>query len=161
PSVAHIPQRLNLAAGKGGLPMVNMRWSLATIAIIGLGLFVAQGAGTAQEPPKAKELPRAAELVDVAALAARLGQRIAAGPKSSQVDPAPLGDDATFQRRLYLDLIGRIPSVAEVRGFLDNPRPDRRARLIQELMASPAFVNHFASVWRAWLLPENGNTQVE
>ena len=145
--------------------MVNMRLCLAMIALVGLALFVAEAAGWAQEPPTAKptarELPPAPEVLDVTALAARLDQWIAAGLKSAQVEPAPLGDDATFQRRLYLDLIGRIPSVAEVREFLDDSRPDKRARLIQELMASPGFVNHFASVWRSWLLPENGNTQVE
>ncbi len=66
-------------------------------------------------------------------------------------------DDAEFLRRVYLDLAGRIPSVAEARMFLDDKRPNKRARLVDELLASPRYAAHFTNVWRALLLPEAGN----
>jgi hypothetical protein len=44
--------------------------------------------------------------------------------------------------------------VAEAREFLDDRRPDKRARLVARLLAGPGYVNHFVNVWRALLLPE-------
>jgi hypothetical protein len=60
-------------------------------------------------------------------------------------------------RRVYLDVAGRIPSVAEARGFLGDKRPDKRARLVEQLLAGPSHVNHMTNIWRALLLPEAGN----
>src|SRR5262249_22579285 len=61
----------------------------------------------------------------------------------------------------YLDLVGRIPRVAEVHDFLDDKAPDKRARLVDRLLESPQFVVHFSNVWRAMLLPQNNNPQVQ
>ena len=47
----------------------------------------------------------------------------------------PVGD-LTFARRIYLDLIGRIPSSTEAHAFLEDTSADRRARLIDRLLAS-------------------------
>lgn len=57
-------------------------------------------------------------------------------------------DDETFLRRVYLDVIGRIPSLEESARFLANPSPDRRARLIDELLESPGFTSHMFN-WKA------------
>src|SRR5262249_43264513 len=62
-------------------------------------------------------------------------------------------DDAEFLRRAYLDLTGRIPSVAEARDFLADPRPDRRRRLIEALLQSPEHAGHFTALYRDLLLP--------
>jgi len=100
-------------------------------------------------PPDAAPPPRLA-----AALAAFIDQQIAAGWQANKVEPAPVADDAEFLRRVYLDLIGRIPGVAEARAFLEDRRPDKRQRLIEQLLGSQAHVNHFTNVWRDLLLPE-------
>ena len=59
--------------------------------------------------------------------------------------PAPEADDATLIRRLTLDLDGRIPTAAETRAYIASTDPDKRARLVDRLMASPAFVRHQAT----------------
>ena len=46
------------------------------------------------------------------------------------------------------------PSVAEARTFLEDKRTDKRARLVEELLAGPRYNTHFTNVWRALLLPE-------
>jgi hypothetical protein len=51
--------------------------------------------------------------------------------------PAPLADDATFLRRASLDVAGELPTPAEVRAFLADPSPDKRAKKIDELLARP------------------------
>ncbi|MEI8383151.1 MAG: DUF1549 and DUF1553 domain-containing protein [Planctomycetota bacterium] len=63
------------------------------------------------------------------------------------VVPAQLADDATFVRRVYLDLIGTLPSVAEVRTFLDDPRADKRSRLIDSLLERAEYVDYWSLRW--------------
>jgi hypothetical protein len=91
-----------------------------------------------------------------AALAEKIDQFLAARWNAEQVQPAPLADDAEFLRRASLDLIGRIPSVAEARAFLADPAPDKRRRLVKQLLSSPAHADHFTNAWRDLLLPEAG-----
>lgn len=91
---------------------------------------------------------------DVQALADKIDQAIAARWAAAKVQEAPVADDAAFARRVYLDVAGRIPSVAEVRTFLEDKRPDKRQRLVQRLLAGPAYVRHFTDVWRHLLMPE-------
>jgi hypothetical protein len=98
---------------------------------------------------------------DVRALARRIDQRIEAVLKEKKVAAAPPSSDAEFLRRVYLDVAGRIPSVAEARAFLDERRPDRR-RLVERLLASPAYANHQSAVWRAALVPQSQtNTELQ
>src|SRR5262249_6519366 len=74
--------------------------------------------------------------------AARIDQLITARLTDEKVPPAPLADDAEFLRRIYLDLTGRIPSVAQVRAFLKDQTPDKRQRLLEQLLESGAYVQH-------------------
>ncbi len=87
-------------------------------------------------------------------LTAKIDQRIEAVLKANGVTPAPLADDAEFIRRVYLDLAGRIPAVSEVRDFLADKSPDKRARVIDKLLDGPGYQRHFASLWRREWLPQ-------
>lgn len=98
---------------------------------------------------------------DVAALAARIDQLIEAGYEANGIKPAPVADDAEFVRRVHLDLAGRIPYVSEVHKFLDDPAPNKRRALVDELLRGPHYVNHFTNVWRALLLPQNNDQQIQ
>src|SRR6516164_3103729 len=70
---------------------------------------------------------------DVKALAAKIDERLASA-WGKAVKPAPLADDAEFFRRVHLDLTGRIPSVTEVRDFLDDDRPDKRRLWVDRIL---------------------------
>ena len=72
----------------------------------------------------------------------------------AKVRTAPPADDAEYLRRVYLDLVGKIPTAAEARDFLDDSGPDKRSRLVEELLDSPAYLTHATEVYRALLLPE-------
>ena len=52
--------------------------------------------------------------------------------------PAAIAEDATFLRRAWLALAGHVPSPLVVRPFLDDARSDKRARLVDELLAGGA-----------------------
>ncbi|MCC6419843.1 MAG: DUF1553 domain-containing protein [Gemmataceae bacterium] len=60
---------------------------------------------------------------------------------------APRCDDAAFVRRVYLDLLGTLPEPAEVAAFRKEPGADRRARLVDQLMKRPEFVDRWAYWW--------------
>lgn len=60
------------------------------------------------------------------------------------VPSAPLATDEEFIRRIKLDLAGRIPSPQDARAFLADPSPDKRARVINQLVGSPEFVDKWA-----------------
>src|SRR4051794_38015840 len=74
--------------------------------------------------------------------------------KEDGVKPAPPADDATFLRRVTLDLAGRIPTAAELKEFLADPGADRRVRLVDRLLASPAFVRHQVNEFEVLLAGE-------
>lgn len=65
--------------------------------------------------------------------------------KSRGVVPSAPADDATFVRRVTLDVIGNIPHAERVQRFLDDKAPDKRARYVAELLASPEYVSHWAA----------------
>lgn len=64
-----------------------------------------------------------------------------------QLSPAPLASDGEFVRRVYLDLIGTLPSPEEVRRFLASTDGDKRARLIDELLERPEYVDYWTLKW--------------
>ncbi len=107
-------------------------------ALAGCGLLVAAAALAA--PPS-----------DAAAL---IDRHLTAGWEAAKLTPAPPADDAEFVRRVYLDLAGRIPLATEARQFLDSNRPDKRRELVEHLLASSNYANHFTNVWRSLLIPE-------
>lgn len=92
---------------------------------------------------------------DVAMLAAVIDEQIEAAWRKHGVTPAPIADDAEFLRRVSLDLAGRIPSVWEVRAFLESTDPRKRRLVVDQLLESPAFFSHFAVKWRHLLIPDN------
>ncbi|MCI0685592.1 MAG: DUF1549 and DUF1553 domain-containing protein [Gemmataceae bacterium] len=81
------------------------------------------------------------------------GDALAQAPLSSRIDQeihqglqgtpaAAIASDGEFLRRVTLDLTGIIPSAAEARAFFKDPAKDKRAKLIDRLLASDGFARH-------------------
>lgn len=61
--------------------------------------------------------------------------------------PSPRASDSDFLRRVTLDLTGTLPTVERTRAFLADTRPDRREKLVDELLASREFVDNWTLRW--------------
>lgn len=118
-------------------------WLFTVATLLGSGTVV-QGADT----------PAAPRTAEFRAVVERIDKYLADGWSTNRVEPAPQADDAEFLRRVYLDLVGRIPSVTEVREFLQDSTPDKRERVVEQLLNGPRYITHWTNVWRALLLPE-------
>ncbi len=68
------------------------------------------------------------------------------------ITPAAVTDDRTFVRRLYLDLVGRVPTLDEISGFLGEEAPEKRAELAHRLVGSDESARHFAELFNVALL---------
>ena len=95
--------------------------------------------------------------LSAAELSARIDQTLSESWTKNGIEPASRSDDTEFLRRIHLDLVGKIPSVAEVRAFLSDTRSDRRERKIDELLHRGAWAAHFGRVWRDLMLAGAGN----
>ncbi len=84
--------------------------------------------------------------------AAAIDYLLAAGWKSRGVRPAALCDDQTFVRRAYLDLAGRIPTREEAEAFLRDSKAQKRARLVDQLLASDDYPRTFREIWDVLLM---------
>lgn len=73
--------------------------------------------------------------------------------KSLKITPSPTIGDAKYMRRVYIDLIGRVPTPDEVRMFLSSTEPDKRKKLVDELLERPDYSNHWANKWADLLRP--------
>ena len=76
--------------------------------------------------------------------------------KLDKVEPAKGIADAAFARRVYLDLLGRIPNAQEAAGFASNRARDKRARLIETLLASGEYARHMREIFDFVLMERRG-----
>lgn len=68
--------------------------------------------------------------------------------RTNKVPAAPVVDDRTYARRVYLDLIGMLPTPAELREFLNDGKPGKRVRLAERLLADKQrYAEHWITFW--------------
>ena len=75
--------------------------------------------------------------------------------KKLGLKPSPLVDDATFLRRVTLDLCGRLPTSDEVRTFLNDATPTKREAAVDRLLETPDYPAFFALRWGSILRNSN------
>jgi hypothetical protein len=63
------------------------------------------------------------------------------------IEPANVCSDAAFVRRVYLDVIGTLPTGKETWEFLQDQNPNKRAALIDRVLARPEFADYWAMKW--------------
>lgn len=73
--------------------------------------------------------------------------------KTLGLTPSAAAPDHVFLRRAYVDIIGRVPRLAETQQFLADTANDKRAKLVDRLLESPEYVDHWANKWADLLRP--------
>jgi hypothetical protein len=68
-----------------------------------------------------------------------------------RLQPSDLCDDETFLRRVYLDLAGTPPTVDQYYEFINDKNADKRAALIDSLIASDEFTDVWTALWAEWV----------
>jgi len=91
-----------------------------------------------------------------------LHQRIDAIVDAQTVGPvAAIADDATFLRRLSLDLLGRVPKRSEVEAFLKDESSEKRVHVIDAMLSSDDFYRHLAITFDIMLMERRANKHVK
>jgi hypothetical protein len=67
--------------------------------------------------------------------------------RALRMNPSEICSDSVFLRRVYLDATGLLPTLEEGRAFLHDTRPDKRLRLIDDILRRPAFDDYWALKW--------------
>ena len=93
-------------------------------------------------PPEWKTVPK--ERVSSAQLDALLAKE----QRADQLKTSPLTSDEQFIRRVSLDLTGKLPNPGEIKSFVNDPSGAKRTVLVDRLLTSDAFSEHWARYWR-------------
>jgi Protein of unknown function (DUF1553)/Protein of unknown function (DUF1549) len=88
-----------------------------------------------------------------------IDQHVFANLKQLGIPPSPVCDDATFLRRVSLDIAGRLPTTAEAEAFLVSKDPAKRDQLVDALLTSPDYADFFANKWTALLKNKRDDTK--
>ncbi|MBL9179396.1 MAG: DUF1549 domain-containing protein [Verrucomicrobiaceae bacterium] len=84
---------------------------------------------------------------DLKATAARIDELVNARLSQEKITPNKPVSDEVFVRRVHLDIIGRIPTLRETTEFLQSSDADKRSKLIDSLLASEGYAQHFFNYW--------------
>ncbi len=84
-----------------------------------------------------------------------IDQHLASAWRANQITPPQTSTDAEFLRRVYLDLVGTIPSHDEALAFLNDSTKDKRAKLVDRLLDDPRFASHQSEAWDLVLFGRN------
>lgn len=116
-----------------------MRFCAAALAL--LVAFTAAGAIQGDPPASAFE----SHIEPVAQ--GQIDERVLGRLQQLGITPARVCSDGVFLRRVYLDLIGTLPSADEAREFLEDVDPDKRRKLIDRLLDRDEFADYWAMKW--------------
>ncbi len=77
----------------------------------------------------------------------RIDRLVTTDLRRHDIEPAHLASDAVFLRRVYLDVIGTLPTADEARHFLLDTDPKKRAKLVDQLLERDEFAEYWAMRW--------------
>jgi len=129
------PQRDKFAAA--GLKAQGVQWSRARALSSLTEQAIRMRSAEGFEPPRGSTHHPIGESFPAGSIDAYIFSDL----RTNGITPAPRTTDWEFIRRVTLDLTGRIPSPAQVLSFVNDTTPDKRSRLIDQLLASPEWVD--------------------
>ncbi|MCB9892907.1 MAG: DUF1553 domain-containing protein [Planctomycetes bacterium] len=126
-------------------------FALGLSAVCGCFCLVAYGFSPARADETAAKEDRKTEAAPTenseAALTAAIDREIAKVWERDGVTPAGASSDEEFLRRVCMDTVGIPPTPEQAAEFLDDKSPDKRAKLIDQLVDNSHFGEHLADLW--------------
>jgi tetratricopeptide (TPR) repeat protein len=86
-------------------------------------------------------------MAKVKSAAKEIDRLVAENYATHGVKPNPKTSESQFVRRVYLDIVGTIPTFKQTSRYLDSKDPDKRSKLIDELLDSEGYASHFFNYW--------------
>ena len=77
--------------------------------------------------------------------------------KKLRIDPSGRASDEAFLRRVFVDLVGQVPTEEEYNRYMSSTEPDKRDKLIDELLSRKEFTEVWVSKWAEWLMMRSSN----
>ena len=77
--------------------------------------------------------------------------------KKLRIDPSGRAADEAFLRRVFIDLVGLVPTDEEYTRFMSSVEPDKRNKLIDELLTRKEFTEVWVGKWAEWLMMRSSN----
>ena len=154
-------QKQRFRSSSMGAQSIPFFWIVVGI-LLQFGPVHARGQSVDTEPKKAttKKDPRRANLPTQVA---KIDTSMAASWSENKIKPSPVEDEVKWCRRVFLDVIGRIPSYDEFAEFAKDKSPDKKLALVNRLISedryTEEYANHWSSVWTNILIGRNGGME--
>jgi hypothetical protein len=139
-----------------------MKWQPAAVGLLVFCVLAASANATPEgKPGKTPTKTATKPVAGTAAFSpAAIDQMISTQWGKQKIVPAPPVDDARFLRRAYLEIVGVIPTAEAVSKFLADKSPDKRARVVAELVDSPRYAENWTNYWDTVLMGRQVRAQV-
>ena len=112
-------------------------------SLISTLVLAAALAGGGADDPRARTFESQAELTPQG----KIDELVFGRLKQLGIPPAKLCSDEVFVRRVYLDVIGTLPTAEEARDFIQDSDPNKRRALVDRLLARDEFADYWAMKW--------------
>lgn len=112
--------------------------------------YLAQNVMSTVTSPYAHQIPP--ETYTLAPRSNVIDDLVLAKLQTLNLAPSPRCTDSEFLRRAYLDTIGVLPTIEEATTFLEDSAPDKRSRVVEQLLTRPEFVDYWTYQWCDLLL---------
>jgi Protein of unknown function (DUF1549)/Protein of unknown function (DUF1553) len=144
----------------------QVRCTRSRVLVGALISLLLSGAARSEDPPTRSGTSSATSPTTESAgkdrIVERINARIEQVWKDQKTQPAAEASDGEWCRRIYLDLLGRIPTVAELRRYLRDRGAGKRERLVDLLLDDSQYrseyAHHWGTVWSIVLIGRSGGT---
>ncbi|MCS7016081.1 MAG: DUF1549 and DUF1553 domain-containing protein [Gemmatales bacterium] len=124
------------------------QWAwLTVLAVLGLALFLGQPVSHGSQV-----VPGASGSVVDEDVIRYINTTLEKAWQDNGIEPSRPASEYEWLRRVYLDVVGRIPTVAEIEAYLKMPAATRRKQVVQALLRSDDYADSWASIWTIWLI---------
>lgn len=136
------------------------RCRIAAGRLVAIGAMVALSVGSPlwADEPVAVKMPAAVSNYDIPQVEF-INQKIRQGWRDFEIQPSEPASEEEWCRRVHLDVIGRIPSYTELKTFLDDYSPDKKAKLVNRLLSeeyAEEYARNWTTIWTNLLIGRSG-----